>query len=120
MRELLQLPEPPDAVFCYNDAVAAACLRVIVSAGLKTPDDIALVGVGNIRFSDVMLSPLTTINQGSSRIGEVAAKSLLSYIDTGQEPGIISIPGDLIVRESCGSIRRQTTSSDYAVQACGG
>jgi LacI family transcriptional regulator len=118
MRELLALPEPPDAVFCYNDAVAAACLRVIVSAGLKTPDDIALVGVGNIRFSDVMLSPLTTINQGSARIGEVAAKGLLSYIDTGREPGIIPIPGDLIVRESCGSAGIRKSASSYAVQTC--
>ena len=77
-------------------------IRVIVSAGLKTPDDIALVGVGNIRFSDVMLSPLTTINQGSARIGEIAAINLLKAIDTGGECGIIHVPGDLIVRESCG------------------
>lgn len=102
MRELLDLPEPPDAVFCYNDAVAGSCMRVIRAAGLRMPEDIALIGVGNIRFSDVMLSPLTTINQCSSKIGEVAARSLLSYIDTGQEPGIIAIPGDLIIRESCG------------------
>jgi LacI family transcriptional regulator len=105
MRELLALDEPPDAIFCYNDAVAAACMRVIMAAGLTMPDDIALIGVGNIRFSDVMRSPLTTIDQCSARIGEVAATNLLSYIDTGREPGLIYIPGDLIVRESCGIVR---------------
>ena len=102
MRGLLDLAEPPDGLFCYNDAVAAACMRVIVARGLKIPDDIALVGVGNIRFSDVMLSPLTTIDQCSGVIGEIAAINLLKVIDTGEECGIIHVPGDLIVRESCG------------------
>jgi LacI family transcriptional regulator len=101
------LPGRPDAVFCYNDAVAAACMRVMTARRLKTPEDIALAGVGNIRFSDVMLSPLTTIDQRTNRIGEIAALNLLRMIDTGEECGIISVPGDLIVRESCG-IRQAT------------
>ena len=116
MRELLALNEPPDAVFCYNDAVAGACMRVIMAAGIQMPDDIALVGVGNIRFSDVMRSPLTTISQDAAGIGEIAAKSLLSYIDSGNEPGDIHIPGELIVRESCGIVSR-ASSSAYAVGA---
>jgi LacI family transcriptional regulator len=106
-RELLDLPGRPDAVFCYNDAVAAACMRVMTARRLKTPEHIALAGVGNIRFSDVMLSPLTTIDQRTNRIGEIAALNLLRMIDTGEECGIISVPGDLIVRESCG-IRQAT------------
>jgi LacI family transcriptional regulator len=105
MLELVELDQRPDAVFCYNDAVAAACMRVIFARGLHVPDDIALIGVGNIRFSDIMRSPLTTIDQRSGKIGEIAAVSLLNAIDTAAECGIINVPGDFILRESCG-VRR--------------
>ena len=54
MRDLLKLRERPDAVFCYNDAIAAGCMRIIMARGLKAPEDIAFVGVGNTRFSDVL------------------------------------------------------------------
>ena len=107
MRQLLALREPPDAVFCYNDAIAAACLRVSMRDGIRVPDDIAFVGVGNTRFSDVLWSPLTTIDQHADRIGDIAATSLLKAIDTNAEAGIVYVQGDLIVRESCGS--RKTT-----------
>jgi LacI family transcriptional regulator len=105
MRKLLALSEPPDAVFCYNDAMAAACLRVSMSMGIKVPEEIAFVGVGNTRFSDVLWSPLTTIEQHAGRIGEVAATNLLKAIDTHTETGIEYVQGDLIVRESCGTRR---------------
>jgi LacI family transcriptional regulator len=105
MRKLLALSEPPDAVFCYNDAMAAACLRVSMSVGIKVPEEIAFVGVGNTRFSDVLWSPLTTIEQHAGRIGEVAATNLLKAIDTHTETGIEYVQGDLIVRESCGTRR---------------
>jgi LacI family transcriptional regulator len=110
MSELLDLPEPPDAVFCYNDAVAAACMRVIMNRGLRVPDHIALAGIGNTRFSDVLWSPLTTVNQSPDRIGEIAAINLLKAIDTNAETGNVTVPGDLIVRESCGVRRAVTTS----------
>jgi LacI family transcriptional regulator len=111
-RELLSLPEPPDAVFCYNDAVAAAFMRVMTSRHLKAPEDIAIVGVGNIRFADLMLSPLTTVDQYSGRIGEIAATTLLKAIDTGDDCGFIYVPGGLVVRESCGI--RQSAMSAYS------
>lgn len=100
MRELLALSTPPDAVFCYNDAVAASCLRAILASGKRVPEDVALVGVGNTRFSDVMWAPLSTIDQSCDRIGEVAAAKLLHAIDTGEEAGMNFVPGRLIVRQS--------------------
>ena len=106
MLELLELPSPPDAVFCYNDAIAAGCMRVMMSRGI-TRGDIALVGVGNTRFSDVLWWPLTTIDQHAGRIGELAASGLLRAIDTSEETGVVYVPGELIVRESCGL--RETT-----------
>ena len=108
MRDLLKLRERPDAVFCYNDAIAAGCMRIIMARGLKAPEDIAFVGVGNTRFSDVLWSPLTTFDQQAGSIGELAASNLLRAIDTDEETGIVYVTADLIVRESCGT--RKTTS----------
>jgi LacI family transcriptional regulator len=103
MRELLAVHNPPDAIFCYNDALAAGCLRILMSRGMTAPDDVAFVGVGNTRFSDVFWSPLTTIDQHASRIGDLAATNLLKAIDTNADTGIVYVPGELIVRDSCGT-----------------
>jgi DNA-binding LacI/PurR family transcriptional regulator len=111
MQDLLALDHPPDAVFCYNDALAAGCMRIIMKRGLKAPDDIAFVGVGNTRFSDVFWSPLTTIDQHATRIGEVAATNLLKAIDNNGEAGIVYVPGELMVRESCGTSRLASQSA---------
>ena len=70
----------PDGVFCYNDPVAIGAMRAILEAGLKLPDDIALVGAGNVHYSDVLAVPLTTIDQGTCRIGVLAAELLIARI----------------------------------------
>src|SRR5690242_3842851 len=48
MRELLALPEPPDAVFCFNDLLALGALRTLADAGLRVPEDVAVVGFDDI------------------------------------------------------------------------
>jgi len=63
MRKLLQLDPIPDGVFCYNDPVAIGAMKAIVEAGLDIPRDIAVVGAGNVHYSDVLAIPLTTVDQ---------------------------------------------------------
>jgi LacI family transcriptional regulator len=101
-RALLQRSDPPDAIFCYNDLTAVEALREIAAAGLRVPEDIALAGVGNNRYSDVLASPLTTVDQSTQLMGEQAAGLLLKWLNTGStpEPGQIRLPVRLIVRES--------------------
>jgi DNA-binding LacI/PurR family transcriptional regulator len=48
MQRLLDLPHPPDAVFCYGDAAAVLAMRTCVAAGLHVPRDISIVGFGDI------------------------------------------------------------------------
>jgi LacI family transcriptional regulator len=68
MRQLLRLNPPPDGVFCYNDPVAAGAIKAVLEAGLKVPDDIAIIGAGNVHYSDYCGSPSSTIDQSSSAI----------------------------------------------------
>jgi LacI family transcriptional regulator len=80
MRRLLRLRPLPDAVFCYNDPVAIGAMKAILEAGLELPQDISVVGAGNVHYSDVLAVPLTTIDQGTCRMGVLAAELLIERI----------------------------------------
>ena len=102
MRQLLEVRPLPDGVFCYNDPVAIGAMKAILEAGLKLPQDIAVVGAGNVRYSDVLSVPLTTIDQGTCRIGVLAAELLIARIGSKRSmpPQKILIPPRLVERES--------------------
>jgi len=102
MQRLLQLKPRPDGVFCYNDPVASGAIRAILEAGLDIPGDIAVVGAGDVHYSDMLRVPLSTINQSSFQIGESSAELLLVCIEskTSLPPKRILFPPRLVVRES--------------------
>jgi LacI family transcriptional regulator len=86
MKKLLALEPQPDAVFCFNDPVAMGAIRAIKEAGLRIPGDIAIVGAGNVRYSDLLQVPLSTLDQGSSLMGQHAADLLLELIGAKRTP----------------------------------
>jgi LacI family transcriptional regulator len=107
MRKLLGINPFPDGVFCYNDPVAIGAMRAILAVGFNLPDDICVVGAGNIHYSDQVAVPLTTVDQGTCRIGVLAAELLVERIGSKHSlrPKKILIPPQLVEREST---RRQT------------
>ncbi len=102
MQKLLRMRPVPDGVFCYNDPVAAGAIRAILEAGLRVPEDIAVIGSGNVHYSDLLRVPLSTIDQNSTQIGQRAAELLLELIESKRtpKPRRIIIPPRLIVRQS--------------------
>jgi LacI family transcriptional regulator len=102
MKELLVLDEPPDGVFCFNDQFALSAMKAVLDAGLRIPEDVAIVGSGNIRHADFLRVPLTTVDQNSVAIGERAAKLALSIIEskTPQKARTILLEPRLVVRHS--------------------
>lgn len=86
MKELLELKPIPDAVFCYNDPVAMGAIQAILERGLRVPEDIAVVGCGNVHDSAFLRVPLTSIDQDSAGIGERAAKLALSVVEGKSAP----------------------------------
>lgn len=99
---LLKLKPRPDGIFCFNDSVAVGALKAILEAGLKVPQDIAVIGAGNDRHSDAFLVPLTTIDQQSLEVGTSAGEQLLRLLRAKRTPPpkTIHIDPQLIVRAS--------------------
>ncbi|ELQ6065258.1 ribose operon transcriptional repressor RbsR [Cronobacter sakazakii] len=77
MQSLLALPEPPQAVFMGNDAMAVGAYQALYQASLRIPQDIALVGYDDIELASYMTPPLTTIHQPKDELGELAIDVLI-------------------------------------------
>lgn len=73
LRQRLSSSEPPTALFCYNDDIARRAATEILAAGLSIPDDVSLVGFGNVPSADFGI-PLTTFDQHPREIGITAAQ----------------------------------------------
>lgn len=102
MLTLLSLSPRPDAVFCYNDPVAAGAIKATLEANIKVPQEIAIIGAGNVHYSDLLRVPLSTVDQSSTLMGERAAELLAQSIDAPADtaPKRIFLPPRLIVRDS--------------------
>lgn len=101
-RQLLGLNPRPDAIFCYNDPVAMGALVACLEAGLRIPEDIAIVGCGNSHYDDFLRVPLTSIDQKSDEIGLKAGELALDLLSSGkQRPAqTFLLAPELIVRKS--------------------
>ena len=102
MQRLLARNPLPDGVFCYNDPVAIGAMKAIFDAGLSVPGDIAVIGAGNVHYSDVLAVPLTTVDQGTAQIGTQAAEILLQQISSkrAMRPKTVLIKPSVMIRKS--------------------
>jgi len=115
MNQLLDLSEPPTAVFVASDLVAFGALVAIKQRGLTIPDDVALVGFDDVQLAHYVDPPLTTVQLPAYDLGYWAATLLIQLI--GGEPveeQEILLQTELVVRQSCGahvSPRRRASNS---------
>jgi LacI family transcriptional regulator len=101
MQQLLQLPEPPDAVFCYNDLTAIGAMGAALAAGLRVPEDIAFIGCGNMRYNGYLKVPLSSIDHGTAELGRIAGELALELVSNPEQPPkSILVPPTLVARAS--------------------
>lgn len=107
MQHLLALSPCPDGVFCYNDPVAMGAMQAVLDAGLRVPEDVAVVGCGNIHYAAFLRVPLTSIDQNSADIGENAARLALSLVGLKKPapPRTVLLESRLVSRAS--TLRRK-------------
>jgi LacI family transcriptional regulator len=101
MQELLKLHPRPDAVFCYNDLTAVGAIEGILQAGLRVPQDIAIIGCGNVRYAGYLRVPLSSIDHGTAELGRIAGELALELAaNPEQEPRTLLVPCTLVARQS--------------------
>ncbi|MPZ16909.1 MAG: substrate-binding domain-containing protein [Luteitalea sp.] len=110
MKSLLKAKPPPDGVFCYNDPVAAGAMKAVLDSQLRVPEDVAIVGAGNMHYSDLFRVPLTTVDQRSAEVGAQAADLILALAERGstalatdarrRRPTRVLVKPTMVIRES--------------------
>ena len=100
-KQLLERKVPFTALFAYNDISALGAIRAFQEAGLRVPHDVSVVGFDDIQGAAFNTPSLTTVRQPLTRMGTIAAQTLLERIESGEDyPSEIAIEPELIVRES--------------------
>lgn len=102
--QLFQLDERPTAIFAANDIMALGAIYASREAGLRVPDDVAIVGYDDQDVARLADPTLTTVCMPCHEMGKRAVESLLQQLDqaAAKTAGLTYVRGELIVRESCG------------------
>jgi LacI family transcriptional regulator len=101
MQALLKLDPRPDAVFCYNDLTAVGAIEATLQAGLRVPEDIAVIGCGNLRYANYLRVPLSSIDHGTDELGKIESRLALDLSNEPQrEPASIFVASTLVARQS--------------------
>ena len=103
-RQLLELADPPTAIFAANDLSAIQTMNVARSLGLSVPEDVSVIGFDNIPESALTDPPLTTIDQSIQTMGEEAVRLLVDLLNgVTDRPHQVTLPTKLVERQSCRS-----------------
>lgn len=101
MRTVLSRDVPFDALLCASDTIAIGALRALHDAGLRVPEDVAIVGFDDIPAARLASPPLSSVVQDQSLAGDVLVETLVRQID-GEPASDTVLPVRLVVRQSSG------------------
>jgi len=110
MRRILELGRLPDAIICSNDLYAIGALKACREAGVRVPDDLAIVGFDNIAVGSYFDPSLTSVTSESKAAAQAAVDLLFRSIreEDFKSTTSVSLPCTLVIRESCGFADRST------------
>ena len=110
MNELLKRKTIPTAVCVMYDYMAIGAMKALQEAGLKVPDDVSIIGYDNIRESEYLFTPLTTINPPVTEISIIAVEILQKCIKNKNLCGAakMRLNPELIIRKSTAVIKNDT------------
>ena len=103
MEKVLALPDRPTALFAASDVMAIGAMSAIRAAGLRIPDDVAVVGFDDIFLAAHTQPPLTTIRVPAYGLGWTGADVLISLIEGEEEVSAVTLETELVIRDSCGA-----------------
>lgn len=119
-RNLLDSPHPPDAIFAASNLLSIGALKTVREAGLRVPEDIAVVGFDDMPWAEELFSPLTAVTQPTYELGQEAVRILLQRRSDPTAPvRTVTLRTSLTIRESCGARRREGGKSGEAEAPAG-
>ena len=98
MEELLTLEHPPTAVFCAYDGMAIGAAHAVLSAGLRIPTDIAVMGFEDCTLASHFFPPLSTVHMPKAEIGSIMIQELISIIEGRRTVGLTTLLETAVVR----------------------
>jgi len=104
--QLLALKEPPSAIICGNDLLAAGVMFEATSRGVSVPNQLSVIGIDNLDISAHLNPPLTTIHLPTARLGMAAAEHIIARIEGKTSSGRRELPVALVVRRSTAHLNR--------------
>ncbi len=98
---LLDLPEPPTAIFAFNDNIAIGAIQAARARGVRVPDDLSIVGFDDVEYATIVTPSLTTVRQPLAEMGRTAVSLLNRLLDGhGVETLHVELATRLVVRDS--------------------
>jgi DNA-binding LacI/PurR family transcriptional regulator len=101
-QQLLALPQPPTAIFCFNDLMAIGTLCALSQAGYHVPADCSVVGFDDLELAAYCSPPLTTVRQHRIRLGQQAMHMLQQLILGQGDVQAEILPAELVIRKTTG------------------
>jgi LacI family transcriptional regulator len=109
-RRLLNLRDPPTAIFVSDDSMALAVIRTAWEMGRQTPRDLSVVGYNNVLSSAMLVPSLTTVDHPLEEIGRSAVRAMLDVMSgDGEFDNEVILPVELVVRESTAKASTRST-----------
>lgn len=102
INQMIKSGSPFDAVFAGDDEAALGVLLALCEAGLRVPEDVAVVGFDDQSFSSTLLPPLTTVRAPIQEVGQQAVQLLLRKMQGEDVNTHLVLPTELVLRQSCG------------------
>lgn len=103
MHELLELDEPPTAVFAANNLMALGALQALKRAGMRIPEDISFASFDDVSWFELIEPAITVVEQPVAKLGTAAAEMLPALVEREEVEPVI-LEAELVVRESCGAV----------------
>ena len=101
MQRLLELDDPPTAVFTVSNLVALGAIEAVREVGLEVPDDVALVCFDDIEYASRLNPFLTVMEQPAEAFGTMATQLLIDRIEGrgSERPRMVVLPAAFVIRE---------------------
>jgi LacI family transcriptional regulator len=98
---LLSLPDPPTAIFAFNDNIAIGAVQAAHARGLRVPEDLSVVGFDDVEHATIVSPALTTVRQPLAEMGRTAVSLLMRLLERQRfETLHVELATRLVVRES--------------------